>query len=275
MICLSTLSTKAQVDVKFLIGSTYYQGDLSPSTNRFSLSPGKTAWSVQVGYQFHSHCKIYGKYLTGTIAGRDSESPIDGRRIRNLSFVSPIWELGIGTEFNINKLLPFFDKYGINWYFSVGVNLFHFDPHTIYNGQIVRLQPLGTEGQGLLGYDKPYSLTQINIPMGIGLKFKLTTRLDIGFEIVPRITFTDYIDDVSKEYVNLQLFIDANKPQAAILSNRTGEWLGTEAINYPTGTVRGNPGDNDRYVFMAISVAYHFGTPRELIEVGKKEEQED
>lgn len=49
---------------------------------------------------------------------------------------------------------------------------------------------------------KPYNLTQINIPMGFGIKYDLTERVTIGTELLYRHTFTDHIDDVSTKYID-------------------------------------------------------------------------
>jgi len=40
------------------------------------------------------------------------------------------------------------------------------------------------------------------IPMGGGFKYYIRENIYIGFEILRRKTFTDYIDDVSKKYID-------------------------------------------------------------------------
>jgi hypothetical protein len=51
-----------------------------------------------------------------------------------------------------------------------------------------------------------YSLTQLEIPMGGGFKFYLNESFYVGFEILHRKTFTDYIDDVSTKYIDPRYF---------------------------------------------------------------------
>jgi hypothetical protein len=85
-------------------------------------------------------------------------------------------------------------------------------------GQWVSLRDLGTEGQyfdreqyrDVYGKElpTPYSRIQIVLPVGIGARYKLTNNLDISLEIGYRHTFTDYLDDVSREYVDLAGFGD-------------------------------------------------------------------
>ena len=170
----------------------------------------------------------------------------------------------MNTEISFNHFLKKLDKYGIDIYYTTGINIFKFAPQTTLlspSGQfeLIDLQPLGTEGQGLPGFEDKYSLTQINIPFGIGFKFQLFDNIELGFEFVPRYTFTDYLDDVSRDYVNYDELMAANRPLAARLANRTGEYLGTGPIKVETGTPRGDPEGNDWYFFGAAYVAYNFG----------------
>jgi Domain of unknown function (DUF6089) len=64
----------------------------------------------------------------------------------------------------------------------------------------VKLQPLGTEGQGQPGFEKPYSLITLAIPMGLGVKVRLNDDFNIAAEVGYRYTFTDYLDDVGGNY---------------------------------------------------------------------------
>ncbi len=74
------------------------------------------------------------------------------------------------------------------------------------NGEWVDLKPLRTEGQGLIPGREEYKLTQLNIPMGIGVKYFLTETFHVSSEVLHRKTFTDYIDDVSTNYVDPDIF---------------------------------------------------------------------
>jgi hypothetical protein len=62
-------------------------------------------------------------------------------------------------------------------------------------GNIVDLQPLKTEGVS-------YNRGGIAIPFGGGARYKINKSFDLGFEIVFRKTFNDYLDDVSTNYVS-------------------------------------------------------------------------
>lgn len=141
------------------------------------------------------------------------------------------------------------------------MSLFHFNPKAIYEGRLVALQPLGTEGQGskLLNSNDKYSLTQISIPFGFELQFDLSDEPELGFEVIPRWTFTDYLNDVSVVYVPLADLSAQNGELAAALSNRKGKYLGIPAMDGVEGTMRGNPENADWYMFMAVYISYRWG----------------
>jgi len=253
-----------EYEFRFYIGANYYQGDLSPAKGKFSFSPGRLGLATMLGTKLNDVFRVNLKLMIGQIGGDDADAALDDRKVRNLSFDSPIYELGINTEISLNYFLKKLDKYGINIYYTTGINVFKFSPKTKWLSpsgkfELIDLQPLGTEGQGLPGYDDKYALTQINIPFGIGFKFQLFDNIELGFEFVPRVTFTDYLDDVSTDYVNYDELMAANRPVAALLANRTGEYLGTGPVKVDTGTPRGDPDGNDWYFFGATYFSYNFG----------------
>ena len=96
----------------------------------------------------------------------------------------------------------------------------------VFGNDWVRLRPLRTEGQGLTrssdgsSYDRPYSLIQPVIPVGVGVRFKLNDRTDLSFEVGYRVTFTDYLDDVGGNYANPN---DLESDLARAVANRTVE----------------------------------------------------
>jgi len=95
----------------------------------------------------------------------------------------------------------------------LGVGIFHFNPYT-YDNTVgkVYLHDIGTEGQYLEGggYPKPYSRTQLNIPLGLGLRYELSETVTLGVELNYRFLFTDYLDDISSStYVDPNLFLNS------------------------------------------------------------------
>ena len=111
------------------------------------------------------------------------------------------------------------------------------------------MRPLHTEGEGFPGYGPEYSLTQMNIPMGVGVKYFFSENVNISFEIIHRKTFTDYIDDVSKTYIDPSLFYKYLSPTlapiAVAMSNKAIS--GYTTPGYTPGSKRGDPSQNDAY----------------------------
>lgn len=239
-------------EVGVLMGTTNYLGDLVPSQEYFlgtSFGMGAT-----YQYNFTNRIAVRGNFIWGRLKGDDKNSTYDsGRRQRNLNFQSSIVEVSALAQIN---MLPFHPKRNfkpITPYGFIGIALFHFNPYTTYKGKQVYLQPLGTEGQGLEGYPEKYSLIELSIPVGIGLKFCLSKRFNLSFEFGLRKTFTDYLDDVSGGYVPLAELRQGNGLMAANLSNRTYDNNGNQIEQ--TGNPRGHTG-KDWYTFMGFSVTY-------------------
>lgn len=244
-------------------GGLYYLGDLAPLSSSLSVSQYNPSLGISIGKEWNKTFDFHLKYVYGRISGSDEDAKSIGRRERNLSFVSSLYDLGIVTEINLNTWLKGLNRYGLNLYYSTGISVFHFNPQTVYQGRLVKLQPLGTEGQGTesLNTNGKYSLTQISIPFGFGVKFDLNDEFELGFEIIPRWTFTDYLDDVSGAYVPLAELEAANGPLSAALSNRTGEYLDLPtSTDKPAGALRGDPNNADWYMFMGVYVAYKWGS---------------
>ena len=67
-------------------------------------------------------------------------------------------------------------KYYFSPYVFTGISMFSFNPQAKHGDTWFELQPLGTEGQGTIAYPdkKKYSLTQLCIPFGTGIKYDLS-----------------------------------------------------------------------------------------------------
>ena len=245
---------------KIHLGAMYYHGDLTPRTIGLSTGPARFSYGLTIGKNVTDWASINARFMKGSLKGDDRYSLDDARRARNLNFTTPIYEYGIYTDLKVNKLLKALDKYKVRLYITAGLNLFRFNPMTTYQGKVVALQPLGTEGQTILSTDnKPYSLIAISRTIGIAVEFDFTKKISIGIEAAPRKTYTDYLDDVSGSYINYDEMMAAGNYLGAQLSNRTGEYLGTENARVPTGTLRGNPKQNDWYTHFGFYIKYSFG----------------
>src|SRR5687767_3304393 len=230
------LNTRARVNRAKLAGSVFFRKNFG---NYIALRVGATF--AQVGYSdvYNTH----NNYMY----------------TRNLSFNSKVWELALQGDFNFFRFMPGEPQYNFTPYITLGAGVFSYDPYAYLAGQKVFLRPLGTEGQGTSLYPdrKPYSSMGISIPFGAGFKYSLNERTNIGFEILHRFTNTDYLDDVSKTYVDPVVFPpnpDGSPSNALLLSDRSYE-LG-EPIGIP-GRQRGNSQQKDQFVTAMFFITFN------------------
>lgn len=185
-----------------------------------------------------------------------------GRYERNLSFRTKITDIQLSAE--IHPL--FFKNYGENeapyWspYLVAGIGFFTFNPEAELNGNWYYLHPLRTEGQGFAEYPdrKQYALTQFNVPLGIGVRYEVNNWLNARLEFVHRFLFTDYLDDVSTEYIDPALFVNYLQPAQASIAAQ----LHDRRITTIKDVQRGDPKDNDAYFSIQLKIGMAIRTTR-------------
>jgi len=242
------------------LGGMLYTGDLDPKQFGQNYKNLKFSGGLFVKYNHNDFFNLRLNVVRGAVQGRDALSDKDWQLRRNLSFETAITEASLVIE---NNLFGFSTNAAKDKIFTIhafaGIGIFKFNPKTLYNGQNVELQPLGTEGQGLPGYEEKYSLTQISIPLGVGLKFRISERLSAGLEISSRFLFTDYLDDISGNYVAYEDLLSGNGSLAAALAKREGEYTGIDTPYIEeTGSKRGQSDVNDYFSTGMFTLSYHF-----------------
>ena len=195
---------------------------------------------------------------------------------RNLNFTSDLLELN--AKIDIKTLqYKLISNQTLSLHFHVGIGAFYFNPKTTYfnsstgRNDWIFLRNLGTEGQGLPSYPnrKKYSLLQVNVPIGSSIMFQINETWKVGLEWSHRLTFTDYIDDVSTEYVANDLFFEHYDTETATLASAlsrrsveidaTGEYaLVTEA-----GQIRGSATYDDVYFTLGFCLVKQLKTGRD------------
>jgi hypothetical protein len=209
----------------------------------------------------------------GQVKGYDSvlkgvALPAKNRYERNQSFRSNITELAALLEFHPIAAFRKDDAEPSRFspYVVGGVGLFSFNPQGNLNNTWINLHPLRTEGQGFSEYPgrKVYKLRQMNIPFGVGVKYELSALLNARFEIVHRVLFTDYLDDVSKQYIDPALFAQYLSPQQAALATQLADKRGliNPGVGPAQGEIRGDSGDNDSYFSINFKIGITLGRSR-------------
>ena len=259
VLCL-TFPTQAQNDdfiargeLTFGGGAMNYIGDLNNQSAFGTLNPAAS---------FGLRCWLDNRWAVRVEASKGQISSEDYLEWRNLSFRSDILEVSALAEIG-------FWNYGYGatdrkWVFYLwgGIGAFHFNPTTLYKApdgseQWVPLQPLRTEGQGSLEYPerRPYQLTQLVLPFGIGIKGHFSKSLSYSVEYGFRKTWTDYLDDVSTTYVGSELLTRnvSDGQLAATLADRS-------ATPNAVGIKRGDDSLDDWYAYLRVSLGLKLET---------------
>jgi len=183
----------------------------------------------------------------------------DYMKARNLSFNSNVWELALQGDFNFFRFMPGEPGYNFTPYITFGIGVFNYDPFAMLDGQKHFLRPLNTEGQGNALYPdrKPYGSMAFSIPFGAGFKYCINESINIGFELVHRVTGTDYLDDVSTTYVDPSVFppLPGGAPSPAYLlhdrSYEVGEPIGI------IGRQRGISTQKDQFITGIFYISFN------------------
>jgi len=218
----------------------------------------------------------------GTIKGNDAQAPDKGgpeedRRLRNLSFKSSILEGMLLAE-----IYPtvFFERYDemkgkLRPYLVAGGGIFRMNPKAKdpATGKYVVLRPLRIEGQGMDEYPdrKQYSLMQLEIPFGGGVKYYLKENMYVGIEILHRQTMTDYLDNVSKDYIPLSLYDKYLTPANAAVAKRMQYQGHYPQAQGPTARTsietfqRGDPTENDAFFSTVFRIGWRLNAAEDRL----------
>lgn len=291
LVTFHSFHTKAQsvsfadgrLEVGLGLGPSFFLGDLGGAEGKgktFVKDVDMPLTKLMKGIYLNAYpTEWLGFRLAGNIGyveGDDAQAPNKGgaerfRLYRNLKFRSKLWDAYAGIEIYPTVFLEQYDglQGKIRPYGFIGVGVFHFNPQGEYKAadgstSWVDLKPLKLEGQGMSEYPerKEYALTQLMIPMGGGIKYYLKENFYIGFEILHRKTFTDYMDDVSTKYIDPRYFdtyLNAQQAaQARQLAYRENLYNPAVSRRY-INTQRGDPKENDAYFSSILRMGWRLG----------------
>ncbi len=235
-------------EIGAMVGSSFYLGDLNPRT---VFGMPQVAGGIVYRYNFSPRWALKADILFAEIKGDDAIT--NKQYERNLSFKSPITEIGAQVELNFFRLYNERGKNFFSPYIFAGIAIFSFNPQAAdKDGTYYALQHIGTEGQGMDGEKDFYSLVNCAIPFGIGIRFNIARYISIGAEWGMRYTFTDYLDDVSGNYYDNQALSIKRGEAVARLADKSD-------ILHEAGTARGNSTTKDWYSFAGVIVTFKFG----------------
>ena len=236
-----------------MIGVSHYFGDLNTT---FKLDDPGFAALIGARYNFNNRIcfRLSGGFAQVSADDADSDNAYE--QLRNLSFRSNILEGTGQLEFNF---LPYThgsrDEFFTPYLFA-GLTVFNFNPQAFHNNNWVDLRPLGTEGQFK---GEEYSSTTLGIAYGFGFKIDISYEWSVNLEISGRKLYTDYLDDVSTVYPDIDDLENLRGPTAVALSDRSLSGGTTEIPIGRPGFQRGNSNDNDSFGMVTVGMYYYFG----------------
>lgn len=274
-----------RVEYSFGIGATNFLGDLGGAnqvgTNGlrdFEIRATRMGAVLGYRYQLGRDWFVKGNFNYIMVSGDDALTEEPARNRRHLSFRSHLLELSGQIEYMLVKqksghLYRLRGVRGKSWFrFEVyvfgGIGGLWYNPQSRnQNGDWVSLKNLNTEGQGLPGGPKDYSGFTVVVPYGIGLRRNLGGSArqgmwTLGLELSMRKTFSDYIDDVSTDYYDVDQIRDAYGDEAAYFAS-PGEYYNPGlGLDGKTPEQRGDSSDKDAYMLGVISINYKIGRRR-------------
>lgn len=243
-------------------GGSNYFGDLN---QKYSFDYFRQSGGAFVKFNFSNYIalRLSGNYAHVGFA--DSYTNNFFQNQRNLSFKSDIYEGAVMADFHFFNYAIGEFEHRFTPYITLGIGVFHYNPYAEIDGVNVDLRPLGTEGQKFEQYaDRRYTSTAVSFPIGAGVKFWMAKGITVGFEIINRMSTTDYLDDVSATYVGENLFpADPSSPYptfASQLQDRSSEV--TETPIGIEGRQRGIASTRDQFLTAHLFLSFRLPTYR-------------
>lgn len=264
LLCIGTsLSAQEGLEAGGWLGMSNYFGDLNTNLrlNRPGLAGG-------MGFRYNFNERICARLglNAGTVQAYDSDSDNIYERARNLSFKSTVADVALQMEFNF---LPYVHgSKDQNWtpYLFLGLGASYFNPKAELDGEWYELRPFGTEGQFK---GEEYYTVAGGWVYGAGFKIDLSYDWSLNIDLSARRLFSDYLDDVSSVYPDVDDVSDLRGEFGARFVDRSGElyksnpdFFTRNSLEAPIGEPgrqRGNSGDRDTYVYFGIGIYYYFG----------------
>ena len=175
---LSGQELEYKMELGAMVGGCFYMGDANYST---PLKNTAMTGGILVRYNINPRMVVKGNLAIGEIQGSTEKLNNKFPKGEHSTFSRNIYELGGQFEYN---------------FFAYGTGAGYKDSH--------RLTPYILAGIGATYASKPVQhVIALNFPIGMGAKYKLAKRLNIGVEWTMRFTSSDKLDVTNKKGVIL------------------------------------------------------------------------
>ncbi|PKA83292.1 hypothetical protein ATE92_1442 [Ulvibacter sp. MAR_2010_11] len=196
-----------------MLGGVNYIGDVGKTSY---INPNSVAFGGIFKWNRSSRHSFRASVLVANIKGDDADSNESRRQERGYSFENSIQELSLGLEYTFWEFNMYSGQPVSTPYLYTGLTYFGYN--ALYKRQ----------SDEIVKYDKAGAIA---IPMVVGFKTTVGTKMVLGFEIGARYTFTDDLDG----------------------SNPVNELADEEGLKF------GNTNSDDWYVFTGVTLTFTFG----------------
>lgn len=214
-IILTTIPSIAQTyEVGGFLGGANYIGDVGKTSY---VSPNTAAFGAIFKWNRSERHSFRGTIIRSNIQANDKDSKEKRRQERGLKFDNTITEVSLGLEYNFWEFNMYGGRRASTPYLYTGLTYFWYKAlfHNKAEGIIKDY-----EGGG-----------SIAIPMVVGYKTSVGSKMVLGLEIGARYTFTDDLDG----------------------SNPIKKLANNDELKF------GNINNNDWYVFTGVTLTFAFG----------------
>lgn len=175
---VSAQELEYRMELGAIAGGCFYMGDANYS---LPLKNTAMAGGILARYNFNPRMVVKGDFAIGKIHGSTEGLKNKFPENKETTFSRSVYELGGQFEYN---------------FFAYGSGIGYKDSH--------RMTPYILAGVGITYAPKPSDhVFALNLPLGIGIKYKLADRLNVGAEWSMRFTTSDRLDVTNNEGVIL------------------------------------------------------------------------
>lgn len=168
-----------KMELGTLAGGTFYMGDANYAA---PLKHTKMAGGVLARYNFNPRMVVKGTLAVGQLYGNTQDIENQFPEGANTTFSRNVYDLGAQFEYS---------------FFAYGTGAGYKDSR--------RMAPYILLGAGLTYSPQPKNhVWALNLPIGIGIKYKLAERLNVGAEWSMRFTTTDRLDTTGTDGLQLK-----------------------------------------------------------------------
>lgn len=248
--CLAGTAFSQKNEIGIHGGVSYYHGELNPIT---PFEDPFAGLGIFYRRNFNHHFSVRANVLGTRLWNFDRNGRNDYQIQRNQQFRTLLVEGAVLGEVNFYGYEPGSTKKGANRftpYLFAGIGAFWFNPQNLYQGQWIDVHDLNTEGQGSIEGRKPYKRVQPVIPFGIGIKATPFKGVILTIDWGMRLTFTDYLDDISTRYADPALLAATGDKPAVEVADQS---LGSSVSN--TDRQRGFALTKDWYGYLGLHLS--------------------